>query len=67
MTTISCATGASASKTWRAMWNGSRRVGGAEDRPGEEAIVHVARLMGTVRPMGIVYGNGIGDQQADGH
>ena len=33
----------------------------------EEAIVHVARLMGTVRPMGIVYGNGIGDQQADGH
>ena len=23
--------------------------------------------MGTVRPLGIVYGNGIGDQQADGH
>lgn len=33
----------------------------------EDAIVRVARLMGTVRPMGIVYGNGIGDQQVDGH
>lgn len=30
-------------------------------------IREAARLMGTVRPMGIVYGNGIGDQQRDGN
>ena len=30
-------------------------------------IRRVARMMGTTRPMGILYGNGIGDQQVDGH
>ena len=30
-------------------------------------IRRVARMMGTMRPMGILYGNGIGDQQVDGH
>lgn len=30
-------------------------------------IMQVARLMGTTKPMGIVMGNGIGDQQNDGH
>ena len=33
----------------------------------EEQIVEVGRLMGTVKPMGINCGNGIGDQSADGH
>lgn len=32
-----------------------------------QRIVEAARLMGTVRPMGILYGNGIGDQQRDGN
>ena len=30
-------------------------------------IIEVARLMGTVKPMGITIGNGVGDQQNDGH
>lgn len=33
----------------------------------EEQIIEVARLMGTVKPMGIIMGNGIGDQSNDGH
>ncbi len=33
----------------------------------EEQIYEVARLMGTLKPMGILTGNGIGDQQRDGH
>lgn len=33
----------------------------------EEQIAEVARLMGTVKPMGINCGNGIGDQANDGH
>ena len=33
----------------------------------EEQIVEVGRRMGTVKPMGINCGNGIGDQSADGH
>lgn len=33
----------------------------------EEQITEVARLMGTVKPMGINCGNGIGDQANDGH
>lgn len=33
----------------------------------EEQITEVARLMGTVKPMGINIGNGIGDQANDGH
>lgn len=32
-----------------------------------DRIREVARLMGTVHPMGIQYGNGIGDQQRDGN
>ncbi len=32
-----------------------------------EQIYEVARTMGTVKPMGINIGNGIGDQQNDGH
>lgn len=32
-----------------------------------EQITEVGRLMGTVKPMGINCGNGIGDQSADGH
>ena len=32
-----------------------------------DRIREVARLMGTVRPMGILCGNGIGDQQRDGN
>lgn len=32
-----------------------------------EQITEVARLMGTVKPMGINCGNGIGDQANDGH
>ena len=32
-----------------------------------EQIYEIARLMGTVKPMGINIGNGIGDQQNDGH
>ena len=38
------------------------RCGIAADR-----IREAARLMGTVKPMGIQYGNGIGDQQRDGN
>lgn len=30
-------------------------------------IRRVARMMGTMAPMGILYGNGIGDQAVDGH
>ena len=33
----------------------------------EEQIIEVARLMGTVKPTGIIMGNGIGDQSNDGH
>jgi len=33
----------------------------------ESQIVQIARLMGTVKPMGINVGNGIGDQSNDGH
>ncbi|WP_172623331.1 molybdopterin-containing oxidoreductase family protein [Arabiibacter massiliensis] len=33
----------------------------------EAQITEVARLMGTVKPMGINIGNGIGDQANDGH
>lgn len=32
-----------------------------------EQIYKVARMMGTIKPMGIFTGNGIGDQQNDGH
>lgn len=32
-----------------------------------EQIIDIARLMGTVKPMGINAGNGIGDQSNDGH
>ncbi|MCL2826808.1 MAG: molybdopterin-dependent oxidoreductase, partial [Eggerthellaceae bacterium] len=32
-----------------------------------EQVVEVANLMGTVKPMGIMVGNGIGDQSNDGH
>lgn len=32
-----------------------------------DQIYEIARLMGTVKPMGINQGNGIGDQQNDGH
>ena len=41
----------------------------AAERTGLDAerIREVAKLMGTTKPMGIVYGNGIGDQQADGN
>ena len=41
----------------------------AAERTGLDAdrIREIARLMGTTKPMGIVYGNGIGDQQADGN
>ena len=30
-------------------------------------IVEVARMMGTIKPMGIATGNGVGDQQSDGN
>ena len=33
----------------------------------EEQIFEVARKMGTTKPMGILYGNGIGDQANDGN
>ena len=33
----------------------------------EDQIFEIARMMGTVKPMGITIGNGIGDQQNDGH
>ncbi len=33
----------------------------------ESSIVEVARLMGTVSPMAIHFGNGVGDQQSDGN
>lgn len=33
----------------------------------EEQIESVAKMMGTVKPMAIFCGNGIGDQQRDGH
>lgn len=33
----------------------------------KEQIEEVAHLMGTTKPMGILYGNGIGDQQNDGN
>lgn len=41
----------------------------AQERTGVDAglVVEAARLMGTVRPMAINYGNGIGDQQSDGN
>lgn len=32
----------------------------------EEQIYQVARMMGTVKPMGIGFGNGVGDQASDG-
>jgi thiosulfate reductase/polysulfide reductase chain A len=32
-----------------------------------EQIYKVARMMGTIKPMGIFGGNGVGDQQRDGH
>lgn len=32
-----------------------------------DQIVRIARMMGTVKPMGINIGNGVGDQQNDGH
>ncbi len=32
-----------------------------------DAIHRVARMMGAMAPMGILYGNGIGDQAVDGH
>ena len=33
----------------------------------EEQIVHVARRIGTEKPMGVMYGNGAGDQANDGN
>ena len=33
----------------------------------EQQIIDVARMMGTMKPMGINVGNGIGDQSNDGH
>lgn len=33
----------------------------------EERIVEIARMMGTVKPMGIMYGNSAGDQTNDGN
>lgn len=33
----------------------------------ESLVIKAARLMGTVKPMGIHFGNGIGDQQSDGN
>ena len=41
----------------------------AEHRCGIDAslIERTARLMGTVKPMGIICGNGVGDQSRDGH
>ncbi|WP_302384048.1 molybdopterin-dependent oxidoreductase [uncultured Adlercreutzia sp.] len=33
----------------------------------EEQIVRIARKMGTVKPMGLVFGNGAGDQMRDGY
>lgn len=33
----------------------------------EDEIYRLARLMGTEKPMGILYGNGVGDQQNDGN
>jgi anaerobic selenocysteine-containing dehydrogenase len=41
----------------------------AAERTGldEELIWKIARMMGTTKPMGILYGNGIGDQQSDGN
>lgn len=33
----------------------------------EEDITRVARLLGTTKPLSITFGNGIGDQQSDGH
>ena len=33
----------------------------------EEQIYEIARMMGTAKPMGILYGNGIGDQANDGN
>jgi thiosulfate reductase/polysulfide reductase chain A len=32
-----------------------------------EKIVEVARMLGTIKPMGMVIGNGVGDQQNDGN
>jgi anaerobic selenocysteine-containing dehydrogenase len=32
-----------------------------------EQIIDIARKMGTIKPMGIMAGNGVGDQQNDGH
>lgn len=32
-----------------------------------DQIREVARMMGTIKPMGIMIGNGVGDQQNDGH
>lgn len=32
-----------------------------------DEIYSLARLMGTEKPMGILYGNGVGDQQNDGN
>ncbi|MEI3231945.1 MAG: hypothetical protein V8S24_12385 [Gordonibacter pamelaeae] len=32
-----------------------------------EQIYEIARMMGTMKPMAINFGNGIGDQQNDGH
>ncbi len=32
-----------------------------------DQIYQIARMMGTTKPMGILYGNGIGDQQNDGN
>lgn len=32
-----------------------------------EQIYEVGRMMGTIKPMGITFGNGIGDQQSDGN
>ena len=32
----------------------------------EEQIYEVARMMGTIKPMGIGFGNGVGDQASDG-
>lgn len=32
-----------------------------------DQIRDIARMMGTIKPMGIMIGNGIGDQQNDGH
>lgn len=41
----------------------------AAHRCGIDALLieQVARLMGTVKPMGIICGNGVGDQSRDGH